>query len=216
MRSVSVGPSTRYGVGTRRWRSSNQGLDENQLWRALSAAPHRAGSAASRSRLPGSALDQSRIAPPGGISEDFWADYATGWADRNLKWGERCAPSGQDGCGGVPASCWPLSRGSPCGGGGLGSGGRRVGRAKFRQLSGGPGLRVSSEVPPARSGVYELQISAAVLAMSWSFAISSFSVSAFPRIEVANPHCGLIARRSRSTCCAASRTRAFRTSARSS
>ena len=87
---------------------------------------------------------------------------------------------------------------------------------RFRQLSGRTGLRVSSEVPPARSGVYELQISAAVLAMSWSFAISSFSVSAFPRIEVANPHCGLIARRSRSTCCAASRTRAFRTSARSS
>ena len=44
----------------------------------------------------------------GGISEDFWADYATGRGDRNLKWGDRCATGSPGGI--VKLSCGWRSR----------------------------------------------------------------------------------------------------------
>ena len=46
--------------------------------------------------MPHAAADQ-RMAPPSGIIRECRADYATGRADRNLKWGERCATSGPGG-----------------------------------------------------------------------------------------------------------------------
>ena len=62
---------------------------------------------------------QTRVWPLLRMSEDFWADYATGRADRNLKWGERCVTSSPGG----PLGCCPRSRRVSRGEGGRGRGG---------------------------------------------------------------------------------------------
>ena len=70
--------------------------------------------------MPHAAADQ-RMAPPSGIIRECRADYATGRADRNLKWGERCATSGPGGpvgyCPAVSGSV-AVKEGVDAGGGG--------------------------------------------------------------------------------------------------